>query len=131
MGNIGRGDIQYKKEYCQMLIEHMKQGYSFTTFSSIAKVSRKTLYEWVEQYEEFKEAKTIASDLAKMFFESRLIAKLAGQEIKGIDTKKIDITAVIFALKTRFHKDYGDKSKLDISASEGIKITIDQQDNDL
>ena len=101
---------KYRPEYCQMLVNHMKQGLSVATFGAKVDVSRSTVYEWIDTIPEFKEAHEKAKQLAQEFFESRLSAKIAGVTIPGIDTKKIDTTALIFALKTRFHETYGDKS---------------------
>lgn len=102
---------KYKPEYCQMLIDHMKAGRSFSTFVAVTMASRKTMYEWIDKYPEFKEAKEVAFALSQKFFEDRLIAKGSGQEIEGINTKDIDLGAIIFPLKTRFHQDYGEKNR--------------------
>ena len=58
--NGGGYPCQYKTEYPNLLIEHMESGLSFTTFGAVAEVSRKTLYEWVDKFPEFKKAKSIA-----------------------------------------------------------------------
>lgn len=102
----------YKSEYCQMLIEHMSQGFSFSTFGAVVNVGRTTLYDWVDEYPEFKEAKEIAFQKAQRFFEQRLMAKVAGMKIKNVDQKLIDTSCLIFALKTRFHKDYSEKQQV-------------------
>jgi len=102
---------QYKSEYCKMLIDHMKQGGSFTTFMTIAHVSRDTLYKWLDRFPEFKEAKKIAEAEALKFFEKILAAKISGVDIPGFDPRKSDTACLIFALKTRFHKHYGEKAR--------------------
>lgn len=103
----------YKPEFCEQLIIHMSQGKSFETFGAKVNVTRKTLYKWVEKYKEFEEAKDIAFLKAMEFFESRLSAKVLGKEIKGLDLKSIDNSCLMFALKTRFHKMYGDRQQID------------------
>jgi hypothetical protein len=120
---------KYRPEYCQTLLSHLKQGLSVQTFGAKVGVVRSTVYEWIETIPEFKEAHGIGIQLAQEFFESRLSAKIAGVNIPGIDTKKIDTTALIFALKTRFHETYGDKSE--ITNVGGIKVIIDQDDRSL
>ena len=52
----------YRPEYCEMLITHMAQGHSFQSFGAIAKVSRRTLFNWIHQHNDFKEAKEIGFD---------------------------------------------------------------------
>jgi predicted DNA-binding protein YlxM (UPF0122 family) len=126
--------LQYKKEYCDMLVKHMSQGYSFSTFSAVINVSRTALYDWVEKYPEFKDAKIRAEDKAKSFLETRLMAKIAGQDLskKGIDTKKIDTACLIFALKTRFYKEYGDRSKIEQTTDATINVvSLDKDDQEL
>lgn len=104
---------KYKEEYCEQLIKHMSMGYSFDSFGSDIKVGRQTLYDWVKRHKEFAEAKKIAHAEALKFFETRLMAKIYGGDLKGkIDTTKIDTTCLIFALKTRFHKQYGERQKV-------------------
>jgi hypothetical protein len=120
---------KYRPEYCQKLIDHMTKGLSVSTFGKSIGVSRATVYEWISTIPEFKEAHELAIQHAQEFFEVRLSAKIAGQDIKGIDTKKIDTTALIFALKTRFHETYGDKAQL-VGSGE-IKIVIDKDDEGL
>jgi hypothetical protein len=97
---------QYKKEYPDMLREHGKTGMSYHSFAGAIGVCRDTLYDWEVKYPEFKEAKKDAMEAAFQFWEKLLVAKAYGQK------KDIDITAVIFALKTRFHKEYGEYQKI-------------------
>ena len=124
-------ELKYKKEYCDMLVKHMSQGYSFSTFGAKVDVTRQTCYEWVDKYPEFKKAKSLGEQKAQDFIEKRLMAKLSGQDLSalGIDTKKIDTTALIFALKTRFHKDYGERQKIEQTVEQKtIQINIDKED---
>ena len=99
------GIIQYKPEFCEMVIEHMKTGRSFNTFPCKTGVSRKTLYEWVKIYPEFAAAKEMAFCWAQKHFEDLLIIKGRGKKIKDkkgevvIDPNDIDLGAVIFPLK--------------------------------
>ena len=123
--------LQYKENYPDLLIKHMSQGLSFSTFGATVGVARQTCYEWVDKYPEFKEAKSIGEQKAQDFMEKRLLIKLSGQNVKGIDTKKIDSRLLEFALKTRFYKDYGDKSKHQNDVSGTININIDKDDVDL
>ena len=107
--------LHYKRKYCDELIKHMGQGHSFSTFSVVANVTRTALYDWVDKYPEFSDAKQKAEQKAKTFLETRLMAKIAGQDLSksGINVKNIDTACLIFALKTRFYKEYGDKSKVE------------------
>lgn len=48
---------KFKPEYCEQLVEHMKQGFPFGTFAAIIHVNEDTLYEWCHKHEIFSEAK--------------------------------------------------------------------------
>jgi len=125
--------LQYKKEFCELLIKHMSMGLSFRSFSAVAKVTRTTLYDWVDKYPEFKEAKEMGEDNALLFLEKRLMAKASGQDLKeqGINTKLIDLGAICFPLKTRFHQLYGDRSKVETThdiSDDAKKLVINLND---
>ena len=117
------GVIQYKPEYCDLLIKHMSQGKSLATFGAVVGVSRNAIYEWIDRYPEFAEAKEQASQKCQEWFEQRLQAKLLGVKSSNFDPKLIDATVLIFALKTRFHEYYGDKS--DGEGGKPVNIFID------
>lgn len=116
----------YRPEHDQMLIDHMAEGMSFATFG--AKINRglSTLYEWVEKHPTFKEAKDLGTLKGQEFMEKRLMAKMKGSATNGINPKEVDVTSLIFALKTRFHKTYGEKKEVENSGE--IKINIDKED---
>lgn len=115
------GKTLYKKEYCKKLVDHMSRGLSYESFGGVIGVGRSTMYEWEGVHKEWKQAKAEAMERAQLFFEQRLIAKVSGQEIQGVDSKKIDTPCLIFALKTRFHKTYGEKQDI---TSNGESISI-------
>tara|TARA_R110000764_G_scaffold239560_1_gene339252 strand:+ start:239 stop:664 length:426 start_codon:yes stop_codon:yes gene_type:complete len=114
---------QYKPEYPKLLIQHMESGLSFTTFGAIAEVSRKTLYEWVDKFPDFKQAKSIAFAKSQKFYEELLMAKALDSD------KRHDMSAIIFALKTRFREDYSEKQ--DVEHSGEVKITISENESRL
>jgi hypothetical protein len=126
---IGGVPALYKEEYDQLLIQHMSQGYSFESFCATINVGRRTLFDWIDRYESFKEAKSIGHEKAKQVFETVLISKIRGQDTKGINIKNSDTACLIFALKTRFKESYSEK--IEHSVSSDIKIVIDSSDNDL
>ena len=117
---------KYDDSYPDLLIEHMKKGLSFQTFGVQINVVRSTLYEWVENYPEFKKAKEIGTMAGQDFMEKRLAAKISGQKINGLNVKDIDNSCLIFALKTRFHKTYGDKHEEKDAVNINITISDDE-----
>lgn len=56
---IGR-PTTFKPEYCDQLIDHMGNGQSFESFGKKANCGKTTLYRWVEEHEEFRNAFTRA-----------------------------------------------------------------------
>lgn len=65
---MGRPTL-YKPEYCQMLIDHMAQGYSFTSFAADVDTDFQTLYNWCKDHAEFFEAKKKATAKCKKYWE--------------------------------------------------------------
>lgn len=101
---VGRPTI-YKPEYCQMLIEHMAQGGSFEGFAGTIRVSSEVLYDWIERHQEFLQAKKDGFAASRVFWEQTMADQARGK-INGSST------ALIFALKNRFPKDYRDRTEV-------------------
>lgn len=103
--------LKYKPEYCDMLIEHMAEGFSFESFGGKVRCGRTTLYDWVANFPEFAEAKEIGQLAGLEDIEMDLKKKRKG-------TGKGDSNAIMFALRTRYHKIYGEKiqQKVDVTA---------------
>lgn len=53
---VGR-PTKYNPEYCDMLVEHMGEGLSFESFAGRVGVWKEAIYNWVEKYPEFSNAK--------------------------------------------------------------------------
>lgn len=73
---------QYKPEYCDMLIEHCKTGFSVNSFGAVVGVAVSTLYVWCETYPMFKEAKEIA-EVSRLYLNESNALKLANGKISG------------------------------------------------
>lgn len=89
---------KYTPTLCEKLIEHMTGGYSFASFGAIAGVTKKTLYEWAQQYPEFLEAKGIAELHSLKFWEGELL------DVMRSPVKGWPASAWIFSMKARFKK---------------------------
>lgn len=125
------GELKNKKfrpEFCQDIVDHMSNGKSLTSFSALLydkyglMTCKKTLYNWMKRYPEFEESVEVGRTKALTFFETMLVSAMTGtmpEILKKKESSGINMTAVIFALKTRFFKEYGDKSKIDLSSSDG------------
>ncbi len=121
---------KYKKEYCEMLIDHMAKGYGYQTFAKKANVNIDTLYEWEKKHQAFADAKKQAFAQNRYFFENVGILGMTGQ-LRRIKSETLDergkvihreyepanfnATTWIFSMKNRF----GWRDKQDITSDGG------------
>ena len=92
---VGR-PTKYKPEYCQMLIEHARQGLSFESFAAVINVNIDTIYHWCTLFPEFSEAKKMATCHSRLFWESMGVSGVKGF-IPNFST-----SGWIFNMKCRF-----------------------------
>lgn len=113
---IGRGQpSKFEDKYCAMIIHHMSEGFSYETFASRVGVSRKTIYNWEDQFGNWKAAKKVAFDCRKMKWEG-IIANAATGKSKG------NAAAIIFALKNYYPEDYKDKREIEHNVAGQILV---------
>lgn len=118
---------KYKKQMNQFFIDHLAKGYSKEATCGLAGIHVDTMYEWKKRHASFSEAIKKGEALSIAYFEKLLLAKTSGQKIKGFNAKDSDTSCLIFALKTRFHKIYG--NKLDINADVTVNSITDLVNN--
>lgn len=140
----------YRPEYCQKLIEHMRQGHGFHTFGVTLEpmVSHQTLYDWLDAHQDFLEAKSVGEKLSEKTWEEILRAGATGQlrRIKK-ETPKTDAygnvmydangkiimerefepavfnaTATVFALKNKFPARWRDRKEVELGGKGGGPI---------
>ena len=116
--------IKYRKAYCEELIKWMGKGKSYITWGAKhdPRIATSTQYNWEKDFPEWKEAKRIGYALGLDYYENLLQSVMLGivpGELKALGSKNINLTAVIFTLKTRFHNQYGEISKVDHSNKDG------------
>jgi hypothetical protein len=113
---------QYKTQYCQMLIDHMKDGHSFASFGAKIDQGRTTLYDWLERHPEFREAKEIAENKALNLIETVFLGITFGRQVGDLEMKKVNMAGLIFWLKTRGRKEYSEKYEVELKQDEPIKL---------
>lgn len=86
---------KYKKKYNEMIIEHMKEGNSLTSFASRIGVAKSTIYEWGKKHEDFSNAIKVAQDSAETWWEDKM--KLMVEH--GVSGSS---SIAIFTMKARF-----------------------------
>src|SRR5580698_3876937 len=98
----------YKPEYCEQLIIHMKDGYSYESFAASIGTCRQTLYNWEKNYPEFLDTKKIAMEMCQYWWEKAgkegLYSVFAEDEKgrRGEIEKCISPSLWIFNMKARF-----------------------------
>lgn len=136
---------KYKPKYPQMLIEHMKKGNSFESFGAIVHASGETLETWSKKHEAFGLAKQIGKMYELQYWEELLKNGAAGtlpaiqKRIAFMDKHgnlrrqtifqepgKFNATAVIFALKNKFPKQYREKIEVEHSGENPENLTPEE-----
>lgn len=119
---VGRPS-DYDSKYCEMLVKHMKEGYSFESFAGKIGFCKKTLYNWATDNPEFLHAYKKGRDACRLFWEER--------GMKGLMVgKRFNSTTWIFNMKNRFKDDWMDKmvredsSKIDAKVEHKGKINV-------
>lgn len=70
---------KYRDEFCDKLIEHMRQGNSFESFGAVVDCGRASAYNWLAAHPEFLEAKNKGEILSLKFYEDMGKAIATGQ----------------------------------------------------
>lgn len=94
---------KYHPEYCVQLIKHMSSGLSFASFAGYLKVTGTTLYNWLKNHPEFRDAREIGYEGARLFWEK-----------KGIEGLKGGLNATLwsFNMKNRFPNEWKDRQEI-------------------
>lgn len=101
---VGRPS-KYKPEYCQMIIDHMAEGASMTSFAAEIDVSRETISEWGRVHPEF----SVAIKKGK----AKCAAWWERLNRKNAITGDGNATLVIFGLKNMAPDEWRDKQEID------------------
>jgi len=103
---------KFSPEYAADIVEYMAKGHTLTAASGKFRVTRKTIYNWMEEYPEFKEAVEVAFAAGQAFKEEGLY---------GAKTP-VDTTKFIFALKTSKSGDWKETNSVELSGPNGDPI---------
>lgn len=111
---------KYKEEYCDMLIDHMAEGYSFETFGAVVDVCKDTLYEWVKVHEEFSDA----------FKRAKLKCQMTWEKAGGIDALSAErFNAGLYKLHMVNRFGWADKKEVSVPEDSSIKIEYKLKDS--
>lgn len=102
---------KYEPRFCQMVIDHMSDGASMTSFAAEIGVARSTINEWMAVHPEFSEAIKIAKAKCAAWWE-----RLGRQGAQG---GEVNPTLVIFGLKNMAADDWREKQELAHTSPDG------------
>jgi hypothetical protein len=121
--HIGRPS-KYKKEYCQMCVDHMAQGLSFESFAGSISVSVDALNDWCTAHEEFYLAKK-EGNAKRLEFNEKLLTDIALGKVAG------NVTAAIFILKNQGSGlAWKDKTEQKLDVDARVKTGVDFGDRE-
>jgi len=109
---VGR-PTKYDPDYCNQVIDFMRDGYSLTAFGVHILVARSTLNEWIDNHPEFSEAVKIAQGARTLVLEKGLLK----DEASGAN-----VTSRIFALKNAAPEEWKDKVQQELTGANGGAI---------
>ncbi len=114
---------KYKPEYCQQLIEHMREGQSFWTFAAKIETSWEALSNWCEKHPDFREAKVIGRVLEMQWWDN-LHRRCAA-------TGDGNATMIVWAQKNKFPRFYKERlakgqQQIQLNANLDVKQLIAQ-----
>lgn len=107
---------KYRPEYCELLVQHMRQGLSFESFGAEVYAHKETLYQWVKRYPDFHDAKKMGTEFCRSFWERMGVAGAAGK-IEGFNN-----ATWIYNMKCRFSKEWRDIQQIQHTQAEPVII---------
>ncbi len=108
----------YKKEFCELLIDHMSQGLSFDVFGAIVDVCKDTTYEWVKVHKEFSDAKKLGSIKRNLLVEKRYI------EQTNMPASKANAAMMIYWTKNTLG--WSDKVEVENNVNQIQRLVIEE-----
>lgn len=113
----GRGrPTSYKPEYCDVVIELGKQGYSRAMMASHLDVAKSTITEWASVHKEFSNAIKEADSHAQAWYEQKAHEGLTGGQFNAQLFKIIAYN--------RFRDDYADRKEVSIDAHHTVHHSV-------
>ena len=115
----GGRPTDYKPEYCDAVIEHMKEGASLTSFAASINVSRSTITEWVNVHPEFSASVKAGKAHCAAWWEK--VSRTNALEGGG------NATLCIFGLKNMAPDEWREKQEIEHSGSIDINKMSDEE----
>ena len=100
----------------------MRQGYSFTSFSAVVHVNQDTLHNWGRLYPEFAEAKHMAFEYCRLFWEKKGIEGLFNENLGQGVSRSFNSSNWIFQMKNRFPKEWRDRQEVEQKVEQKTEV---------
>ena len=120
MSAPGRPPV-YRPEFGDIAIELGRQGKSRTYIAAALGVSRRTVYQWMEDHPEFSEAMDLAQTFCQQWWED------AGQQ--GMVGKAIDGGVWKYNMMARFPTDWHETTRVETTGKDGAPLAIEYKVN--
>jgi hypothetical protein len=104
---------KYDPKFCAMVVEHMAEGASLTSFAAEIEVARSTINEWMGAHPEFSEACARAKAKSAAWWE------VQGRSIAIAGGGPGAATMVMFGMKNMGGEDWKDASQIDHRSGDG------------
>lgn len=104
----------YRKEYCERLIEMGNLGYTKAMMARDLGVARMTLDNWASDHPEFLDALTRARDLSLAFMEEKGLA--------GLDMAGFNSSLYAKLMSGMFPGDYSEHKKVEVTGKDGLPL---------
>lgn len=104
----------YRKEYCERLIEMGNLGYTKAMMARDLGVARMTLDNWASDHPEFLDAITRARDLALAFMEEK--------GLNGLDMAGFNSSLYAKLMSGMFPGDYSEHKKVEVTGKDGLPL---------
>lgn len=111
----------YKLKYCQQIVKWLESGKSLASFSGNIGVARQTLYNWIDDHDEFKLAHDIGRSKGLEMFERLLMLAVLGKKVDAGDGQKtnINVPLLMFTLRSRYKEQYTENTSIDHNNPDG------------
>ncbi|QWY83341.1 terminase small subunit protein [Rhizobium phage RHph_X3_2] len=110
----------YKPEYCELVVELLKDGGSLAVFRAHVGISKSTMHYWRKTYPEFEHACQLALDAAQLWWET--IAKSA---VTGTGAPKGASPVILAGLYNRGHREeWSNKQEVEQTVKTETQIDL-------
>lgn len=119
--------VEYREEFCAVVIEEMAKGYSKEAVAGVIGISKETLYQWAKKYPNFSDAISIGESKSRVFWENKLVEY-------AVHTKNgKQINGQVFNLNMKNRFGWKDKQEVDVgdSTKKAFGFSLDKKPEDL